>query len=311
MTAPMGDPVAIHLDHVGFIVRDLDATCDFMARLGFAQTARADHTRTNESGELVSAGSAQRSIMLRSGYIEMMQITDPAAGHQLAAAPALRFGLHVLAFGTPDAEACHRVCEGRGVPAGPVLRWARPVNETGLLGLARFAYFGAAWEPWDPSYLCWVEHRTPELLRSPQLLRHDNGALGLAGIHYRGPHAAGEAWIARLSAAGVAVIAARADGVDLGLPNASIRVEFDERRTAVLPTALVLEFADCTWLRARCLELGLALRDMERGAFELDLVQQLGLHWICRPAAAPATHGAGPGLGLRHPRFMDPGAGPG
>lgn len=289
MSPRAGGPVALHLDHVGFIVRDLDATSDFMARLGFAQTSRANHTRTDESGELVSAGSAQRSIMLRSGYIELMQITDPAAGHQLAAAPALRFGLHVLAFGTPDAAACHRVCEERGVPVGPVLRWARPVNEAGLLGLARFAYFGAAWEPRDPSYLCWVEHRTPELLRSPELLRHDNGALRLAGIHYLGPRNAGEAWIARLSAVGAAVTAARADGADLVLPDARLRVTFDDRRTAVLPTALVLEFADCTWIRARCLELGLALRDLERGAFELDLVQQLGLHWICRPQAPPAA----------------------
>ncbi len=282
MSPSDGKPLDIQLDHAGLIVRDLVASGDLVERLGFTQTTRANHTRTNTQRQLVSAGSSQRSIMLHNAYIELMQITDAGAGHQLALAPTVRFGLHIVAFGTLDAAACQSLCLDNGVDAGPVLFWARPVEEAGLRGMARFAYFGAAWQPHDPSYLCWVEHRTPELLRSPRLLQHANGALGLSEIHYRGPRRQAGQWVARLRAAGARMACERANGVELTLANARIQVGFDEQLATVIPSALVLEFSDCAWLRARCLELGLPLREMEDGAFDLDLVEQFGLHWICK-----------------------------
>ena len=289
----------ICLDHVGFIVRDLDATCDFLAQLGFTQTARANHTRTNEHGQRVSAGSSQRSIMLGNGYVELMQITDPTAGHQLASAPSERLGLHIVAFGTRDATLCHSVCVANGVEAGPVLHWARPVNEIGVQGLAQFAYFGAAWKASDPAYLCWVEHCTPQLMRSAQLLAHANGALALVELHFAGPRQQASDWAARLQAAGARLLHARAEGIALSLPNAVLRVDFDEQRSCVCPSALVFEFVDVAWLRTRCTQLGLALREIDypeapqkahdaiEAAFDLDLAAQLGLHLICRRAAAP------------------------
>ena len=274
----------ITLDHVGFIVRDLDATCDLMAQLGFTQTARANHTRTNEQGQLVSAGSSQRSIMLRNGYVELMQITDPTAGHQLASAPSARFGLHILAFGTNDAAQCHSLCVRNGIEAGPVLNWARPVNEVGVQGLAQFAYFGAAWTSSDPAYLCWVQHRTPQLMRSEQLVNHDNGALALVEVHFLGARQQAGPWVARLLAAGARAIQVRPDGVVLSLPNALLRVDFDAQGGRMRPSGLVFEFSDPAWLRARCVQLGIALRELADGAFDVDLVAQLGLRWICRLA---------------------------
>lgn len=282
---------SVCLDHVGFIVRDLDATCDFLARLGFTLTLRADHTRTDEAGDLVSAGSSQRSIMLSNGYLELMQITDPQAGHQLAAAPSVRHGLHIVAFGTDDAAECRDTCVGTGLKAGPVMHWSRPVNEAGLQGTARFSYFGAEWSALDPSYLCWVEHLTPGLMRSPQLLRHENGAAALTGIHYRGPRLQAEAWIARLRAAGANLASERGESALLSLPNALVRVDFDENLPAVFPRALVLEFSDLAWLRARCRERGVHFGERARGTLDLDLAQELGLHWICRPAPPRTSSG--------------------
>ena len=276
-------PVDLSLDHCGFIVRDLDATCDFLRQLGFTLTVRAEHTRTDEHGALVSAGSSQRSIMLGNGYIEVMQITDPTAGHQLAAAPTARFGLHVVAFGTPDAQACHRQRVQMGVAAGPVLYWARQVNEEGNRGLARFVYFGSAWQPQDPSYLCWVEHCTPELLRTPALVRHDNRALGLVGPSYRGPRRQAQQWISQLLAAGMILASEHADSVELSLPNARMRIDFDERESRVLPSALVFEVSDLAWLRARYSEMGLDAREQTDGSLAIHTARQLGLHCIFQP----------------------------
>ena len=279
-------PDGVVLDHIGFIVRDLDAVSAFMTQLGFAQTARAEHTRTDTDGRLVSTGSAQHSIMLRNGYIELMQITDPGAGHQLARAPTVRHGLHVLAFGTQDADTCHAQRLEAGVAVGPVMLWARPVQEAGVQGLAKFAYFGAAWDVHDPSYMCWVEHRTPELLRPRQLLQHPNTALGLAELHYRGPRQQAEAWSGRFTAAGARLAQQDNSGISLALPNARVRIFFDEARSSVAPNALVMEFSDCARMRQCCLQRGIALRELDQGGLDLDLDAQLGLHLICRPAAA-------------------------
>ena len=241
----------LHLDHVGFIVRDLEAAADLLTQLGFTLTARADHTRTDERGVAVPAGSSQRSVMLHNGYIEFMQITDPLAGHQLASAPSVRFGLHILAFGTEDAKACHEWCEAQSLDVGPVLRWSRPVNEGGVQGLARFAYFGAAWEPRDPSYLCWVQHVTPELMRPAPLLGHPNTALAVREVHYEGPRERTGPWVSRLQAAGARFADGDVSGANLELPNARIRVGFDDSVDSVTPSALLLEFADCAAGTAR------------------------------------------------------------
>ena len=283
-TATGNNAHAVHLDHVGFIVRDLDQVATLISQLGFSQTRRADHTRTDANGAVVSAGSAQRSVMLHNGYIEFMQITDPLAGHQLTPALAVRHGLHVLALGSHDAAACHAALAGAGIAVGPLLHWSRQIDEADCRGEARFCYFDSRWDAHDPSYICWVQHLTPELMRPPQLLLHDNQALSLSELHYRGPQPLAEAWVAQLLASGAQAAPARAGGVDVVYPNARISVEFDPGMHRVLPSAIGLTLQDTTWLRLRCTRLGLPLHVLGDGAFALDLQQQLGMDWIFRPA---------------------------
>ena len=279
------------LDHVGFIVEDLDASADLMAQLGFTMTARADHSRTDEQGQQVSTGSAQRSIMFENGYIELMQITDPTKGHQLASAIAVRFGLHIVALGTDDAQACQQQCVARGVAAGPVLNWSRPIHEIDAIGLARFAYFGSAWVAQDPAYVCWVQHLTPELMRTPRLVRHNNHALALSGVCFSGPRSQGTAWRAQLLAAGAIANTANTANTALAsitsvvFPNACARIAVQEDAASVLPSALELQFADLAGLRGRCEALHLDMQRVNDNAFSLDLSAQLGLALICRAAA--------------------------
>lgn len=277
------------MDHVGFIVADLEAACSLLGQLGFRLTARADHTRTDASGKAVPAGSSQRSAMFRRGYVEAMQITDPDAGHQLSSAPRVRHGLHILALGTDDAAACHAACLRNGVAAGPLLNWSRPVQEGPTQGVARFSYFDSRWNPHDPSYVCWVQHCTPELLRPTGVMEHDNTALGLLGIQYRGPRRLAEDWAAQLRAAGATSWRERAGGFTLGFGVAWLDIDVDDRMTTVLPAVLLLEFADIGWLRERCGTLGIAARLQADGALEVDLQQVFGLRWLCVPAGADSS----------------------
>lgn len=276
---------SVRFDHAGFIVENLDASSSLMGRLGFTQTLRADHTRTDAQGAKVSAGSSQRCIMLQRGYIELMQITDPTQGHQLALASTERYGLHLLGLGTEDAIACRAARVRSGVDVSDVLYWSRPIKEADLDGVAQFAYFGSAWQPQDPSYVFWVEHRTPELLRSPALVRHANGAIGLTGFVYRGPEHQARAWVAQLRAAGFGLDREDACSVTLALPDARVLVQFDPGAERVRPVAMELDFEGCTELQRRCVELGVAHTRLPGGGLQLDLVEQLGMHWICRQTA--------------------------
>lgn len=275
---PLG-PQDIDLDHVGFIVADLDGTCRLLEALGFALTARADHTRSLPDGRVAHMGSAQRSLMLDQGYIEIQQITDPSAGHPLALAPSVRHGLHVLALGTGDAAHCHAQRIGAGMQVGALGHWSRPVQESERQGLARFAFFGAAWTPQDASFLCWVQHLTPELLRSPQLLRHANGARALTGITYRGAPQEAQAWTRTLLAAGCTLLRQDAASALLDLLGAQIRVESDPACDALQPSEITLAFDALDDIAARCAAMGLAADRRPDGTLRIDLRAQLGMRW--------------------------------
>ena len=276
----------IGLDHVGFIIPDLAASAELFTALGFTLTPRADHTRTNAAGEVVSAGSSQHSIMLQTGYVELMQITDPAAGHQLTPAIHSRFGLHVLALEAPQAASWHTECLRRGIAVGPLMDWSRPVKTPEREGLARFSFFDAPWQADDPSYICWVQHLTPELVRSPALLAHANGALALMDVRYAGPDAALRDWSTRLQEAGAG---APVDPRGLGrlpLSQAGLTLEPDSQCSEVRPVGLTLRFADPEALRARALDLGLACLPLADGSagFRVDLRETCGLFLDAVPA---------------------------
>ncbi len=210
-TNPMPQAEPTSLDHIGIIVPSLADAAALFTSLGFTLTARADHTRTNDQGEVESAGSAQHSIMFEHGYIEVQEITDPQQRHLLSPAAAKHFGAHIVAFGETDAAAANLRVRTAGLPVGPVLDWGRPVYEPGLSGMARFAFFGAPYATEDESYLCWVQHLTPEILRSDRLVTHANGARELAGILVAARDTTEVARIAaRYQASGATLIAASA-----------------------------------------------------------------------------------------------------
>jgi len=283
MTAP-------GFDHVGLIVPDLERSRARFQAMGFCLSARADHTMTDAQGRTISAGSSQHTLMLPEGYVELMQITDFRSPHPLAAAPAVRFGLHVLALSVRDADAAHAHFDAAGKQAGAdpsarvgaLRRWSRPVREADREGIARFAFFDSPWLPHDASYLCFVEHLTPELIRSPADFAHANGAQSVREICYVGPLELVAAFARRLAAFGLparpdserstlaglrmigAVHAARTPGEGGRLPALAIelgktvlRLEIDPDAVTLRPVALELEFQSIDDLESACRAAGI------------------------------------------------------
>jgi catechol 2,3-dioxygenase-like lactoylglutathione lyase family enzyme len=102
------------LDHAVVAVRDLAAaTRDWVGLLGRGPSW---------SGEHPGAGTANTLFRLERSYVELLAPAGSgplgdAVGRKLEAAGE---GLFALAFGTPDAEACRRGFEARGLAPGPV-----------------------------------------------------------------------------------------------------------------------------------------------------------------------------------------------
>jgi catechol 2,3-dioxygenase-like lactoylglutathione lyase family enzyme len=269
----------IDLDHAGLIVPDLDAARARFAALGFTLTERADHTRTTPDGRTIPAGSSQHSIMLGRGYIELMQIWDPSAGHPLTPATQVRYGLHILALGTPDARAWHARCLREHVEVGPILDWLRPVSLPERSGLARFRFFDSPWQARDPSYVCWVQHLTPEWIRSPLLLTHPNTATALQGIAYRGPGAALAQWSARLRDCGARQ---GTDPGELTLGSQVIRLQADDSLTDVRPDALLLEVDRLAAFSLHAERAGIEITPLTGGGLIVDPGTAYGLRLEAR-----------------------------
>jgi catechol 2,3-dioxygenase-like lactoylglutathione lyase family enzyme len=172
----------VWLDHLGLVVRDLAAEAARFRRLGFTLTRRADHTRPGPDGTLVPAGSSQHSIMFDEGYLELLAITDPTAGHPLTGAADRYEGVHIIALGVADAEAAYRRLDQLGAAGTPPVRWQRTVDEAGARGVAEFTFFAVPANRTPEGLVIFVQHHSPELIRPPATRQHANGATRLRGV---------------------------------------------------------------------------------------------------------------------------------
>jgi len=274
------------LDHVGLIVPGLDEAGRLFEALGFTLTRRAEHRREGPDGAPEPAGSAQRSIMFERGYIELQEITDPQERHLLSPAKAKHYGAHILAFGVEDAGAARDAAGEAGLALGPVFEWGRPIAEEDARGEARFRFFVADYQSKDEALLCWTEHLTPALLRSPRLTAHENGAEALAGITIavESDAALGEV-AARLRAAGGRPL----DGARLAFGEAVVTLATQaslppalSRRPAPAPrhvaaVSIALARPDRLAEAARALGLGI---EEAGGRVTLDLGERFGVFLV-------------------------------
>lgn len=172
------------LDHVGIAVHDLDAAAERYRRLGFRLTPRGYHTTppATPGGPRPRAGTGNNCAMLARGYIELIGVTDPSYAGRLRADLDRYEGLHIVAFGTPDAQAASRSLRDRGIAASEPRILERPIEDSGREELARFDIVDFPPDLVPELYSFAIQHRTRHLLWKPELLQHPNGATGLQAI---------------------------------------------------------------------------------------------------------------------------------
>ncbi len=95
----------IALDHVAHFVPDMGAAETVLERLGFTLTPFSEQQMKGPDGQPAPAGTANRCIMLRRGYIEILTTTGESENAaRLKQAMARHVGLHLVAFGVADAR---------------------------------------------------------------------------------------------------------------------------------------------------------------------------------------------------------------
>jgi len=147
-------PGSLFLDHVSHFVPDLDAAARLFESLGMKVTP----TSVQQTPE-GPVGASNRCVMLEEGYIELLCPThDTPAAQRMRTLMKRYDGVHVMCYGTPDAEAEHRRLQAHGYEPQPLVDLSREVDG----GTARFKVVRPGAEKMPEGRIQYVQQLTPE-----------------------------------------------------------------------------------------------------------------------------------------------------
>jgi len=161
---------------VAHYVEDLGAAGALLEKLGFAPTPVAHHQIDGKP-----AGTSNRCLMLPEGYIEILAPTLDTPQAARARELMSRYpGIHLVAFGTPDASAEHARLAAHRFEPDPVVPLRRKISRNRLLKF-NVAYAPPSRMPEGRIQYC--EHLTPQHLWDAPSLAHKNGVRGLSSVY--------------------------------------------------------------------------------------------------------------------------------
>ena len=183
--------VPLPLDHVGWLVDDLDAERHGLAQLGFTVTSPGTLKTGNAGTRAADVGQWSAHVMFQDTYLELTAVAAGARPAHLA--PYLdRGGLVILALRVTDAQAARTTLDEVGLTVTASAYSERPITypEPAQQGTARFRWFMCVAEQFPQLLVCCVEHVTPELVFQPTVVSHDVHVNGLRSVFLFDPGAA-------------------------------------------------------------------------------------------------------------------------
>ncbi|MEM7696340.1 MAG: VOC family protein [Pseudomonadota bacterium] len=164
------------IDHLVILVADLEAAAQTFTALGFTLSPRGVHS--------AHMGTANYTIMLQNDYFELLA---PIAETPLNAPMRARLeggdGLYATALRTDDAAGMYDELVAAGVGAEPPVSFQRPVDlPDGSVGEAAFKVTRLVEPGTARDQLFGCEQLTRDTVWLPALMRHANGATGLAAV---------------------------------------------------------------------------------------------------------------------------------
>jgi catechol 2,3-dioxygenase-like lactoylglutathione lyase family enzyme len=180
----------LSLDHVGFMVRDLDAGAARWRKLGFQLAPRSPQMGATPNGEKMAPwATSNHCVMFARGYLELIGITDPAQ-HNPWTAFLNRFeGIHITAFRCPDADTAYAELAERVEGFDPPLQRRRDAPYGDGVREFRFRNIFSQDAQYPEGRFIVIEHQTPEVIWQPALMTHPNGAVAFDEVVFRGDEA--------------------------------------------------------------------------------------------------------------------------
>jgi hypothetical protein len=146
-------PGELFVDHVSHFVTDLDAAARAFESLGLKVTPTSVQTAADGP-----VGASNRCVMLDEGYVELLSPThDTPSAQRLRAYMAKYTGVHLVCFGTPDAQGECRRLEAHGF-APQLVEFERKVEG----GVARFKAVRVPPETMPEGRIQYVQQMAPE-----------------------------------------------------------------------------------------------------------------------------------------------------
>ncbi len=179
----------IFLDHVGWYVPNIDDVVTIFSRLGFIVTPYSVHgDRDPKTGEIIPQGSANRLVMLESGYLEFLTVvegTDTPVSQHLRERMDKYVGVHLVAFTVEDAEAEAKRIVSEGIDLQPTVNLRRSVEaEDGSDVEVAFSVVRARFDLYPEGRVQTLTHHTPDHVWQDRYIARYNGIYGLSEVIY-------------------------------------------------------------------------------------------------------------------------------
>lgn len=174
----------LNVDHVAHFVPHIEAASAALEQAGFTLTPfSAQLHRPEPGGPLVPAGTGNRCVMLKRGYLEFLTPTgDTPVANQLRTAIQRYVGVHLVAFGTAAADQDHARLVKAGFNPLPPLALQRQIGTEGGEDTARFSVVRVPPGTMAEGRIQYCQHHTPHLVWQQRWLAHSNRATALNGV---------------------------------------------------------------------------------------------------------------------------------
>jgi catechol 2,3-dioxygenase-like lactoylglutathione lyase family enzyme len=164
------------IDHLGWLVRDLDAAVASFVRLGFTLSPRQTHSP--------NMGSANHTFVLGDTYVELIAFTHTTPFNDpWRRRVSEREGLYIASARTDNAAAALDELRAAGFASSDLVTHSRPATlPDGRIVPVAFDVIYMDEEAVAPLHVSICGHRNPEHIFIEQLSRHTNTAVALQEI---------------------------------------------------------------------------------------------------------------------------------
>ena len=164
------------IDHLGWLVRDLDAAAASFTRLGFTLSPRQTHS--------ANMGSANHTFVLGDTYVEMIAFTrETAFNEPWRRRVAEREGLYIASARTDNAAGALEELRASQFGGSELVTHSRPATlPDGRIVEVAFDVIYLDEKTTAPLHVSVCGHRNPEHIFLAELSRHANTALALKEI---------------------------------------------------------------------------------------------------------------------------------